>query len=182
MCPLRKRSSDSNGTSWNIYPLIPCLDRRVDRCYTCYVLNCDPNCKPPDTCVSFETFRFSTPACSWEWEHLTTADWLSSRVSTTTTEKENAWVKGIYDTSIDRVWRRIQSRGSVSSHLTVPSEILFLNHFAFIINSLLSLCPVLFLTGTMVGWKCQTSSTIANCIWIPMTRFILTNQIPLSWK
>ncbi|XP_035630094.1 ropporin-1-like isoform X3 [Oncorhynchus keta] len=24
----------------------------------CYIMNCDSNCKPPDACVSFETFRF----------------------------------------------------------------------------------------------------------------------------
>ncbi|KAL6455923.1 hypothetical protein MHYP_G00357740 [Metynnis hypsauchen] len=31
---------------------------KVAMAHACYIMNCDPTCKPPDACVLFETFRY----------------------------------------------------------------------------------------------------------------------------
>ncbi|XP_036425395.1 ropporin-1-like protein [Colossoma macropomum] len=31
---------------------------KVAMAHACYIMNCDPTCKPPDACVPFETFRY----------------------------------------------------------------------------------------------------------------------------
>nr|XP_046187814.1 ropporin-1-like isoform X1 [Oncorhynchus gorbuscha] len=47
---------------WNKFLASCCsyLGKNVKDALTqaCYIMNCDSNCKPPDACVSFETFRF----------------------------------------------------------------------------------------------------------------------------